>query len=78
MPWLFAIVNNRLAEIYFDETKTGKLKIWGHCYVRKEDYKTKQEQKWIKQDTKYLKLVYRNKKYYAKKTEKEKKSLRFV
>jgi hypothetical protein len=35
----------------------------GHCYVKKEDYKTKQEQKWIEEDTKRVKVVYRNKKY---------------
>ncbi len=63
MPWCFAIVNNKLAEIYFDENKDGKPKIFGHCYVKKEEYKTKQEQKWIEQDTKRVKAVYRNKKY---------------
>lgn len=32
MSWSFAIINNRLAEIYFDEKdKKGKPKIWGHC-----------------------------------------------
>jgi len=63
MSWCFAIVNNRLAEIYFDKKKNGQTKIWGHYYVQKEDYKTKQEQKWIIRDTKRVKVIYRNKKY---------------
>ena len=63
MSQCFAIVNNRLAEIYFDKKKNGQTKIWGHCYVQKEDYKTKQEQKWIIRDTKRVKVIYRNKKY---------------
>lgn len=62
MSWCFAIVNNKLAEIYFDKTKRGS-KIRCHCYVKKGDYKTKQEQLWIKQDTAKLKFVYRNSKY---------------
>ena len=63
MCWCFAIVNNRLAEIYFDEKKKGQIKISGHCYVKKEDFKTKREQKWITQDTGRIRVVYRNKKY---------------
>lgn len=63
MSWCFAIVNNRLAEIFFDEDKSGNKKISNHCYVKKEDYESKQEQKWIKQDTKRVKIVWRNRKY---------------
>jgi len=63
MSWCFAIVNNKLAEIYFNKTKAGKPKIWGHCFVNRKDYKTKQEQKWIDLDTKKVKVIYRNKKY---------------
>ena len=63
MSWCFAIVNNKLAEIFFDKNKNGQNEISAHCYIEKEDYKSKQEQKWIKQDTKRVKLVYRNKKY---------------
>lgn len=63
MSWCFAIVNGKLAEIYFDKKKNSQTKIWGHCYIEKRDYKTKQEQKWIKQDTKRVRVVYRNKKY---------------
>lgn len=46
MPWCFAIVNGKLAEIYFDETKKGPKNI-GHCYVKKEEYKIKREPKYI-------------------------------
>ena len=63
MPWRFAILNNRLAEIYFDKDKQNRVKIQGHCYVAKNEYKTKQEQKWIEIDTRKTRVVYRNKKY---------------
>jgi len=59
--WQFAIVNNRLAEIYFDK-KRG---VWGHCYVKGEDY-SKREQKMIDEDIKYARFVWRNKKYIRK------------
>jgi len=62
MSWCFAIVNNKLAEIYF-EKKKGKPKIIGHCYIKKEDYKTKQEQKWIREDTAKYRFIYRKGKY---------------
>ena len=57
-----ASIKNKLAEIYFDRDENGKPKIFGHCYVKKEEYKTKQEQKWIEQDIKRARVVYRNKK----------------
>jgi hypothetical protein len=60
MSWCFAIVNNKLAEIHFND-KTRE--VWAHCYVKKNEYKSKQEQKWIKQDTAKARFVYRNKKY---------------
>lgn len=60
--WCFAKVNNRLAEIYFEERKAGP-KIIGHCYVSAKDYKTKKEQAWIKADTAKFKFVYRDRKY---------------
>ena len=63
MGWCFSKVNNRLAEIFFNEKKNGKIEIWGHCYVKREEYKTKKEKKWIDEDTKRFKVVYRNKKY---------------
>ena len=63
MGWCFAKINNRLGEIYFDKDKNGKSKITGHCYVDNETFNTKQEKKWIKNDTKKYQLTYRNGKY---------------
>lgn len=65
MAWCFALVNGRLAEIYFKEGK-GRPKIWAHCYIKKEDFKTKREQKQIASDTRRVKVVYRNKQYRLK------------
>ena len=65
MCWCFAIINNRLGEIYFKKDKNGKAKLQGHCYVRKEELKikTKEELCAIKTDTAKGKIIYRNKKY---------------
>ncbi|MBI3335936.1 MAG: hypothetical protein HY001_05635 [Candidatus Portnoybacteria bacterium] len=62
MPWCFAIVNGRLAEIYFHERKRG-MQISAHCYVKREEYRTKQEQKWIEKDTEKFRFVYREEGY---------------
>lgn len=62
MSWCFAKVNNKLAEIYFEE-KRGKPKVLGHCYVKKAEFKTKRELKWIEEDTKKFQLIYKNGKY---------------
>ncbi len=64
--WSFALVNNRLAEIFFNKTPKGKVKIRGHCYVNETDYKTKKEQKWIKEDAARVRLTYNKGKYYDK------------
>ena len=65
--WCFAIINNRLSEIFFGRKK-GKCKkvIWAHCYVKRSEYKTKREQKMIVKDTKRCRFTYRNKKYIRK------------
>ena len=63
MSWNFAIINNRLGEIYYRKDKNGKIKVQGHCYVKKEDFKTKEELRAIEEDTKKGSIVYRNKKY---------------
>lgn len=63
--WCFAIVNNKLAEIFFEKEK-GKPLINGHCYVKKSEYKTKKEQKQIEIDTKKYKFSYKNKIYRDK------------
>ena len=52
--WQFALVNGKLAEVHFENGK-----IWGFCYVKESEYKTKQEKKWIASDTKNCRLVYR-------------------
>lgn len=69
MYWCFAIVNKKLAEIHFDKKKDGQMKILGHCFVRQKDYKTKQEQKWIREDTKRVRATYRNGRYKLLKSE---------
>lgn len=63
MSWCFAIINGKLAEIYFEPRKKKEPKVFGHCYVRKEDYKTKKEQKYIREDTAKYQFSYRNKIY---------------
>jgi len=65
MNWLFAIINNKLAEVYFE--KNGKtITFLNHCYVKVSEYKTQKEQDYIKHDTKQLKLTFRNQKYSDK------------
>jgi len=64
MGWSFAMVNNRLAEIYFDHKKNGDPIMHAHCYVRKSGFKTKREQHHIETDTKRYRFTYRNKKYF--------------
>lgn len=69
MNWCFAIVNGRLTEIFF-ERKGRKLNFLGHCYVNKEEYKTKKELSWIGKDTAKFKFVYRSGNYKDKNTNK--------
>lgn len=59
MSWRFAIINNRLAEIFFEGKNPNPTKIFGHAYVNRAEYTTKKEQKWITADTKKLKFSYR-------------------
>lgn len=61
--WAFAIINCRLAEFFY-EIKKGKFRIsYGHCYVKREEYKTKKEQRWIDKDIKHYRFAYRKGKY---------------
>lgn len=61
--WAFAIINGRLAEFDF-EVKNGKFRMSrGHCYVKREEYKTKKEQRWIDGDIKHYRFTYRKGKY---------------
>lgn len=61
--WSFAIVNGKLAEVHYDKMKDGSIKLYGHCYVKASEYKTKQEKKYIKDDTKKMQFSWRKKKY---------------
>lgn len=61
MNWCFAIVNGRLAEIYFE--KGEKPKLFGHCYVQPDEYESKQEKEWKKADTKRFRFTYKKGKY---------------
>ena len=45
--WCFALVNGRLAEIFFDR----KFGIWGYCCVKRKEY-NKREQRMIDADIK--------------------------
>ena len=63
MYWCFAKINGRSGEIYFDKNKNDRVKIIGHCYVKKEEFKTKGELRDFDQETKKFKIIYRNRKY---------------
>ena len=63
MNWCFAIINNRLAEIYFESKRKRNPKVIGHCYVKREEYRTKKEQKMIEEDIVRYKFSYRKKIY---------------
>ncbi len=62
MSWTFGIVNGRLAEVYY-RGEANQSRVWTHCYIKREEFKTKKEQKWIDQDTKHARFVYRKGKY---------------
>ena len=49
MNWRFAIINGELAEIYFEKRKKSP-KFLGHAIVKIEEFKTKKEQKMIRED----------------------------
>ena len=59
--WCFAIVNGKLAEIYFDK-KRG---VWGHCYVKRDEF-NKRENRQIDTDIKKYLFSYRNRHYVDK------------
>ena len=65
MSWCFAIINNKLAEIYFEKNKSG-IKFLGHCYVKESEYILKEEKQWIKKDIAKVQLVYRKGNYRHK------------
>ena len=62
MNWCFAMINGRLAEVFF-ERKGEEIKFLGHAHVKASEYKTQAEKKTIKDDTTKVRLSYRNGKY---------------
>ena len=65
MGWCFALINGRLAEIFFDE-KRGKRIFFGHAYVKESEYQSKREKIWIEKDTKKCQFSYRKGVYKSK------------
>jgi len=65
--WCFAIVNKKLAEIFFERRK-NKLELNAHCFIKKSDYETKKEKQYIKTDTKKYKFTYRKGVYKDERT----------
>ena len=63
MNWCFAIVNSKLAEIFFEKDKEGTVKFLGHCYVKESEYKTEKEKRWIKQDIVKARFICKNGEY---------------
>ena len=57
--WCFALVNKRICEIHF-ATKNGKSEILVHTYVKREEYKTKIEQKMIDNGIKKYHFTWKN------------------
>ena len=61
--WSFGMINGKLAEFHF-EIKKGKFYFtYGHCYVKREEFKTRREQKMIDEDIKKYQFTYRKGKY---------------
>lgn len=61
--WAFALINGRLAEFHYEVIKGKSYMTYGHCYVKRSEYKTKKEQRWIDKDTEKNRFTYRNKQY---------------
>ena len=56
--WAFALINGRLAQFYFEIIKGKFYMGMGHCYVKRSECKTKEEQKWIESDIKKYRFTY--------------------
>lgn len=65
MNWQFALINGRLAELFFEKEK-GKVRMLGHAYVKRSEYTTKREQRMIDADLKKMRFVYRKDKHTYK------------
>lgn len=61
--WAFALINGRLAEFHYEVIKGKSYITYGHCYVKRNEYKTKYEQRWIDKDTEKNRFTYRHKQY---------------
>lgn len=61
--WCFALVNGRLAEIWWRKKKNGDRQVVAHGYVERKSFKTKKELAWIEKETKRNRFSYRNQKY---------------
>ncbi len=61
--WAFALINGRLAEFHFEISKGKFYMTYGHCYVKRSEYKTKKEHRWIDRDTEKYRFTYHDKKY---------------
>jgi len=61
--WAFALINGRLAEFHYEISNERFYMSYGHCYVERNEYKTKKEQGWIDRDTEKYRFTYRNKQY---------------
>ena len=61
--WAFALINGRLAEFHYEISKRKFYMSYGHCYVKREEYKTKKEQRWIDKDTEKYRFTYQKGKY---------------
>ena len=59
--WCFALINNRLAEIFFDK----EWGLYGYCYVKRDEY-SKGEQRRINKDLQKHQFSYRNAMFYDK------------
>jgi len=73
MYWCFATVNNKLGEIYFNKIGRGDKRrtvFRSHCYVKKSEFKTKEERRALDVDAAKFHISYRNGKYNLKKQKK--------
>ncbi len=61
--WSFAIINNRLGEIYFTR-KNGKDVIEGHCYLGKNEKFTQSEANAIQHDIQFNQFTYYKHQYH--------------
>jgi len=63
MHWCFAMINGRLAHVFFDIKRGNKKHIFGHSYIKASELRTAREKRVMKNDIKKTRLSYRNKKY---------------